>query len=45
MKEIARTWLLLIAARLARRRQRIFIEYTDTGAHIIHPWTLGRGEL
>ncbi len=45
MRALVRTWKLLIIARLLRRRQRIFIEYSDAGARILQPWTLGRGEL
>ena len=45
MRALARTWTLLLIARLLRRRQRIFIEHTDAGVRVLHPWTLGQGEL
>lgn len=45
MRALARTWKLLIIAWHLRRRQRVFIEYSDAGARILQPWTLGQGEL
>lgn len=47
MRALIRTWKLLLIARLLRRRRRrrVFIEYTDTGMHIIHPWTAGHREF
>ncbi len=45
MRALIRTWKLLLIARLLRRRQRVFIEYTATGAHIIHPWTVSHREF